>query len=476
MLRLPLRLVLDEQTDRHRVPHETFCLEGIRSEDRTGNNTAALAAEEELRSFFRYLLSDDMRMPSHPLVAGFMRDAEDYESYTGEEAWTSKPQEADENAVPRFPLTIQRLDAALQRLGSGGDGVVLCGKWTVADDCPWAVSSRSSKLYTTRELLAVMKCSTKFARDLAAQHSEEGGSGTLELTLARAIGSGGCDEWRAFIPCRLHTEIKSTDGEAQQPQGLVLEPLFPQAAVCQRVTDACFPALQCWTAAQHLEQRQLVLQRVQKSKLLERFIETAGEADDPSHGNVPPWLSRMLLAAQGENKNGEEDGKQQQQPFMCMFSVDLLSASLSLPVFLLSAQLRIFPLLHQQGQEQPPDATSSLLLIEEQDAGDELEDMAALGGAQEDAGTGYWRLIRSATGWNSFSRSLEKEEGEGSERARGFCIVAGEANDLVGAEERARQQGLPLEFIHPEMLVQNPDMRAVFERWEEQQAAMSGAG
>lgn len=306
--------------------------------------------------FFHYLLSGETRLPNHPLLIGKASPPEDYDTYVGEEELRRrKDKDKEENEeskdypvshFPSFSEAVDWITNTLEFLSSleadsytftpdfshqpGGPPpprsgrvefsastgisipsyehagvyqVVLAGKYTIIDDCPWAVSLRSSKLDSTRDVMMVMLSSTKFSSDLQRQRKEikEGKATLIEFSLIRAMGNGGADEWRVFIPYLImpapfsshsanHSEEErklkpylipfcyspeivpaSSSSTSNSTSSFVLVPCLSYSAVTQRCTDVCYPDFQKWNEKNHHEHHQLLVQRVMKANLLGRW-------------------------------------------------------------------------------------------------------------------------------------------------------------------------------------------------------------
>ena len=126
-----------------------------------------------------YLLSDDTRLPSHPLLKAKAADSADYDTYTGEEVWQQRSgSEADgpgENGVPPFTPVVELVAASMVALTRGvpkadpSFGVVLCGEYETAADVPWATSTRTLRCYSPRDVWQLLRTSSSLLCDFDRQ-------------------------------------------------------------------------------------------------------------------------------------------------------------------------------------------------------------------------------------------------------------------------------------------------------------------
>lgn len=375
--RLPLPVVLSAPGQRHAIPRATL----------------SLPADGP---FFRYLDSDDTRLPNHPYLNGRAADPAGYETYVGEDVWNepgntvhssscSSDDEGDGNdndddnadvngggggrkrrvrhSELVFDDVVEWLVRTVDEKEWACDGVVVCGKYLVADDATWAVPSRSPTVYTPREAFMVMRCSCKFLSDIRWQRRDalaqmgavasaggEAGVVMAEFTLCKAMAGPAAKELRAFIPYRVTPSLNNATNVISDgpPQYSLSEPLLAYAGVCQRHTDVCFPSLMAWTETDHHNCFSLLTERIKKSRLLERTCE-----DNPAF--LPAltdkwWQANARAAAAAPTPTGavarhaaEAAASARARGFSLLVAVDLLFESVTLPIHLLSAKARLFP-------------------------------------------------------------------------------------------------------------------------------------
>ncbi|SCU71456.1 D123, putative [Trypanosoma equiperdum] len=447
--RLPLCSVLNSEVGRrHKIPHRTLSL-------------------PKTSLFVRYLDSDDTRLPVHSLLNIVPQPAEDYETYTGEDDWEKKVDDAAgvvgdcggiDGNPPRFDEMVQWVIDALKDIegcgGAASDGVVLCGRWVVADDCSWVVPSRTPILHSPRDVFLAMRNSPKFLRDvhhqiLSGDTSSAGMGSTVELTLAKAVGKNPANDFRVFVPYRL---VRAEDTfRVTIWEGRVF------AGVCQRSTDVCFPSLMSWDLRTHSENYVHVLRHIEGARLLERSI----EAD--------PYLRTFLLRKVEAN---EVEGAASPCSVL-LLSVDVVFEGVSLPLYIVSAKVRCF----KHDRLRDPLCVSPF--IKEEDNNGSEEGVNAVGGGVDgdrsdgidtkemlDDSVIFFRLFRDVNNWNfHVTLCLHPDGGEVSgdvdkgvnivpspQRDRRFFVIASERSDLVLTKEPILKRGMPLEFLRPELL------------------------
>ncbi|CCW62295.1 unnamed protein product [Phytomonas sp. EM1] len=499
--RLPLSILFSAPGGRHAIPHRTF----------------HAPADD---AFFRYLDSNDSRLPQHPLLDAHAAPPEAYDTYTGEEVWdhpltaaesTAKPpsndpgkdasEEESEGLIANrvFDDVVSWVERVLGEAWAA-DGVVLCGRFVVANDCAWAVASRGAAVFTTREVFMAMRCSAKFRQDIHAQRHGNGAMG-MEFTLAKALAGEGAKEMRVFLPYRL----TSVEGGGELRLSL---PLENYAAVCQRATDVCFPSLMSWTEREHDENFAVILKRLKQARLLER----ASAANDK-------WLSKLkhMFLKDAHNplrptaKKPAAPKRGEMQNLVLMLAVDILFEGPSLPIYLLSAQTRLFiakpTSLASQEAERDRDAVGADLpylkepLSSDNDDDDSNTDVASFSSSYEydriysmdhrEVVLGFFRLIRDEANWNryvdvmagryAFSFPPPRQSpncngiengtahrtpsiAEGSESVNHYCIIASDPSDLVTCRDDLRMRGLPLEFTNPDLLRSDPEQMAFLQK------------
>ncbi|ESL09423.1 hypothetical protein TRSC58_02854 [Trypanosoma rangeli SC58] len=440
-LRVPLSCVLGAPlAQRHAVPHRTLLLDAT-------------------HLFVQYLISDDTRLPRHPTLAVEARPAEEYETYVGEDVWQQQKSAASDSPdpVPCFDDVVQWVTDTLHEIGGHGDGVVLCGRSVVADDCGWAVFSRTPTLLSSREVFIAMRNSSKFIQDV--HHQLRGGASAasgpvkVEVTLAKALGRNQALEFRAFLPYRLHTSAGEVRAEAWEDH--------MYAGISQRATDVCFPILMSWDEATHDENYRTVMRHIRHARLLERALENSARL-------------RMALLRQAVKASpaGEVPST---ESVVVLLAVDLLFESPSLPVYLLSAAVRCFS---HHGVEDP--ACAFPFILDNEAAGGTGEENSTHsvntaadadaeiggGGSDDEAevscdSVSFFRLFRDVTNWN---RHVEvwcqrggaaaaggRADTSGTQKERRFFVVASERDDLMTTKESLAKRGLPLEFLRPDL-------------------------
>ncbi|KEG10505.1 hypothetical protein DQ04_03631020 [Trypanosoma grayi] len=448
-LRVPLACVLSSPLGhRHAIPHRTLRLGAA-------------------HPFVEYLDSDDTRLPQHPTLAVVAQSADAYETYVGEDVWhQQEPNNSSDNkngegngdtdAVPRFDDVVQWVIEALSAVGGDGAGVVLCGRCVVADDCGWAVLSRTPALHSPRDVFVTMRNSSKFLRDVhhqlrgekSGEEAEEAASAPVqvELTLAKSMGGDPVKEFRVFLPYRLYT----TDGEVQ----VELWDDHVYAGISQRATDVCFPALMAWDVERHDESYAVVMRHVTNAMVLEKAL-----AKDIQ---LRAALLRQAAAVAG---CGGDDGKRREVPCVLLLSVDVLFESLSLPVHLLSAKVRCF----RHDDERDPACTFPF--IQEDNTatshnsrnhkGDDEDDGSEESGEEDMLydSVSFFRLFRDAANWNRHVELWRQRHSRGeasdvcaSQQERRYFVIASERSDLAPTKETMAKKGLPLEFIRPELM------------------------
>nr|CCC95466.1 unnamed protein product [Trypanosoma congolense IL3000] len=453
-LRLPLSCVLDPQLGRrHVVPHRTLSL-------------------RRSSPFVQYLTSDDTRLPEHPLLTVKAQSAEAYETYVGEDDWvraggcggTHCAEDDNDGGEPLcFDDVVQWVVDALRTVGGCGDGaasgVVLCGRRVVADDCCWAVPSRTPALYSPRDVFLAMRNSTKFLRDIHHQTDcvrVGDGEATVEIALARVVGENPANEFRVFVPYRL---VKTGDTFS-----ITKWEETAYIGVCQRATDVCFPSLMAWDSTVHSANYDYFVQNINGARLLERGVEIDAvlrdallhQAEVKSPGDVINPVSVLLLA------------------------VDVVFESISLPFYIISAKVRCFrhdrlrdpqcvaPFI----REDADDDTSAHKTANDGVSGNDYSGEIDIEDVYGDS-VAFFRLFRDVENWNrhvDFYHGTGEEEvvlqSSGSVRAltatkdRRFFVVASERDDLASTKESMLKRGLPLEFLQPELLTCGSEVHA----------------
>ncbi|KAH8609706.1 hypothetical protein ERJ75_001169000 [Trypanosoma vivax] len=457
-LRLPLCTVLQSPvTPRHCVPHRTLHLSCS-------------------SPFVRYLCSNDTRLPQHPLLAVHPQPAEAYESYVGEDDWLPKEggEEVDEAcgvaSLLCFDNEVQWVIDAIRDLDGDASGVVLCGSRVVADDCGWAVSSRTPALRTPREVFIVMRNSSKFMRDVYFQlrevgDADAGGKGDVMVTLAKALCECTANEFRVFIPYRLR--VSAGAPKLSMWEGLAF------AGVSQRATDVCFPSLMAWDSDTHATNYDVLMEHVQRAQLLERSL----EVDEPLRSALLTYVTTgadKSVRCESESNRSCND--------VVILAVDVLFESASLPIHIVSAKVRCF---RHDGMRDPSCAAPFVLC-----EGDECDDSAAnddtsvvhseesdMDGALEDD-VGFFRLFSDIHNWNrhvelccvgdgAAASARGDGDGKGTRKSRGrrFFVIASERGDLKQTRESLAKRGLPLEFLRPELLSGHRDFAS--HEWKE---------
>ncbi|GET90126.1 hypothetical protein, conserved [Leishmania tarentolae] len=524
--RIPLSIVFSAEGRRHAIHHRTFRV-GVPTAEGSAGASTDTDAEEEGVAFFRYLDSNDTRMPSHPHLRAYAHPAEEYETYVGEEAWadadevptsaagqpsghdTGRAQSGSASCcatsedlapVPGFHSVVEWVNSVFEESWAS-DGVVLCGRYVVADDGAWVVPSRSPALYTTREVFLLMRNSSKFLHDVHTQvmdvkaatlRGTYGGSVTFEFTLAKSLAGSGASEMRAILPYPLHFSPQTHTWEVQD----TVEAL-PFTGIGQRVTDVCFPSLMMWTEAEHDENFRIMQRRIQQAALLERTC-----AADPG------FISRLVRAFDKRHQRSSTDdvaGKRHSHPRLAILvALDLLFESPSLPIYVLSAKARVFEVAPRTSETWAAinDASrwhlwTPLLVdagatgtdsVSHRDAsanavcrGDDSTHAAPLEEGEESEGTeeddnadtsslNFFRMFRDIEHWNQYVSAmvarLQQSRGGAMDRddlnkpSRGtqhYCVVASESSDLVSCTDTLTKRGLPLELMHPELLDMNKE-------------------
>ncbi|EPY21494.1 hypothetical protein STCU_05691 [Strigomonas culicis] len=460
--RIPLTTVLSAPGSRHRVPSRTY-------------------HADVSNPFFRYLDSNDTRVVRHPLVDVSAAAPEDYETYVGEDVWQRGERrdddgdEATDDPPPRFDDVVEWVAATMEEPWAR-DGVVLCGRYAVADDAgAWALPSQTASIHHPHEVFVLMKSSIKFLRDVRAQfrHAAAAASAgtkepSLQFTLAKAMSGEEAREMRVYVPYAVHP---CGDGAAP----LQLAPLYDYAAICQRCTDVCLPPLMAWTEAQHDAHFRAMLARVRTAAVLERHL-----AADPS------FLPRLLPPGAATAAAADPWA-----PFLLLLAVDVLFDGPGHPIYVLSAKVRVV------ARRAPADAASDAPYLLE-DAASDAPAVAERAELEEESAARFFRLFRDVAHWNTYIAEVERrrraagedggevarqlrrdtdadakavaEAGDGAppreSAATGlhYVVVASEFGDLVHTGEAVEKMGLPLEFFQPELLQGNPELLAIIEQ------------
>ncbi|CAJ1028935.1 hypothetical protein, conserved [Leishmania lindenbergi] len=524
--RIPLSIVFSGGGRRHAIPHRTFCV-AAQSEDGSAGVSADTGIAEEGVAFFRYLDSNDTRMPSHPHLRAYAHSAEEYETYVGEEVWddadgaptsasrqppgrdTGKVQSGSGSCyatsdavapVPSFRSVVEWVSGVFEEDWTS-DGVVLCGRYVVADDGAWAVPSRSPTLYTTREVFLLMRNSSKFLHDVhtqvvdlkaVAKRGAHSGSLTLEFTLAKSLAGSGASEMRAILPYPLYFSPQTRTWVVRDTAASL-----SFTGIGQRMTDVCFPSLMAWTEAEHDNNFRFMQRRIEQAALLERTCATD-----------PGFISRLVSAFDKEKHlaYASDGAAGQQHPYprlALLLTVDLLFESSSLPIYLLSSKARVFevasrtsvtwgaindasqwhlwtPLLvdaDTSGADGALDASAAAPTVKaacgcddgihaaplgEDEESDETEE------EEEDVATrslNFFRMFRGIGHWNQYVSSMVARLQQSRSDALGlddsnkpsrdvqhYCVIASESADLVNCADTLTKRGLPLELMHPELL------------------------
>ncbi|PWV19307.1 hypothetical protein C3747_10g89 [Trypanosoma cruzi] len=452
-LRVPLSYVLDAPlAQRHAIPHRTLFLDAT-------------------HPFIQYLNSDDTRLPQHPTLTVEARPVDEYETYVGEDDWRREKAVDSDNTdpAPRFDDVVQWVSDTLNEIGGNGDGVVLCGRRVVADDCGWAVFSRTPTLLSSRDVFIAMRNSSKFLRDL--HHQLQGvalagaeGPMKVEVTLAKALSGNNTREFRAFLPYRLHTS--AGDGCVEAWAGHMY------AGISQRATDVCFPSLMAWDEATHDENYAIVMRHIELAKLLERALENDA-------------LLRTALFRQAD-KPSVADPAPNKKSSVVLLAVDVLFESPSLPVYLLSAAVRCFhhddvkdpacafPFILDDdaklGRGNDGNTTTTTNIVNNNNNNNNNNNSKADGwsGESDDDdddllsdSVSFFRLFRDAANWNrhvevwrqrgSTAGVGERSDTTRTQKERRFFVVASERDDLALTKEYMAKRGLPLEFFRPDL-------------------------
>ncbi|ORC87072.1 uncharacterized protein TM35_000242220 [Trypanosoma theileri] len=469
-LRIPLSCVFTAAlTPRHEVPHRTLRLDFT-------------------HPFVHYLDSDDTRLPQHPALNVTAQPAEAYETYVGEDVWTREGEDtnntgsthngASSASTPSFNEVVQWVMEAIAEVGGDGCGVVLCGRYVVADDCGWAVSSRTPTLYSPREVFIAMRNSSKFLHDIHHQlhykmnenceGSHEASTvvapsattgtarGCVEVTLARALGGDPVKEFRVFMPYRLHL----VEGGKK-----IFAEVWEQnrfAGISQRATDICIPKLMEWDEHTHNENYALVMHHVEEAKILEKALETDAQLQGA--------LLRRLGSLNCLNKESIIES------CFVLLSVDILFENLSLPLHLLSAKVKFF------SHDKVKDSKFLFPFIKEEDAAvngsntdEDISDTESDKDNREDEeedeeklydSVSFFRLFRDITNWNQYVEIwreryyVKGNNAENSEKEKKrYFVIASERSDLACTTESIMKRGVPLEFMCPELMQGDEDFQ-----------------
>jgi hypothetical protein len=220
----------------------------------------------EASPFAKYLLSDDTRLPSHPLFRMTAPKDEDFDVLLTERdearLQTADDTEAlaaqEEPSVPPAPFTeevaaVVRAIADLQdpttRHEDADYGVVVGGAFGLADDANWSTLSGTVRCIDARDVFSVLRCSTKLQRDLTAQ---------FELLRSRGGGSTAATAFRPSV--RLSRFVEHHPGHCFRvfvENGTVL-------GVSQRAVDQVHEHLVMLTPSQHREQFNEIRRVVQR--------------------------------------------------------------------------------------------------------------------------------------------------------------------------------------------------------------------
>ncbi|KPA85235.1 hypothetical protein ABB37_01588 [Leptomonas pyrrhocoris] len=531
--RIPLSIVFSADGKRHAIPHCTFRVPVCQATD-----AAQTDQEEEGVSFFHYLDSNDTRLPSHPHLSAYAQPPEEYETYVGEEVWereaadkkkasappqTSSTQETAVSdgevealePVPGFHSVVNWVRRVFAEEDWAGDGVVLCGRYVVADDGAWVVPSRSPTLFSTREVFLLMRNSCKFLQDVHAQMNamKAAASGPphcpgspsllyLEFSLARSLAGSGASEMRAILPYPLHFSTKTqtwvTDDTAAS---------LSFTGIGQRLTDVCFPSLMAWTEDEHDENFRRMQRRIEQAALLERTREVD-----------PDFISRLVArflkrrgAASSQSVGCSSAGHGVQHPaehLTLLLTIDLLFDGPSLPIYVLSAKSRVFevvqrteavwdellgttavwplwaPLLKsaagEAGGSQGSTSAATLSTMEgtstnsdtdaQEEADTEEDDEDEVESGNGAATLNFFRMFRDAAHWNQYvvtmtqrlhaaaaDSSSSPDSNKPFRDVQHYCVIASESSDLVTCGDTLTKRGLPLELMHPELLELNAD-------------------
>ncbi|KAK7198187.1 hypothetical protein NESM_000775400 [Novymonas esmeraldas] len=534
--RVPLRVAFSAEGRRHTIPHRTFSVAVALDGGHTHASAESTVPAEEGLAFFRYLDSDDTRMPSHPHLSSYAHPAEEYETYVGEEVWdeaapaavSSTPctqpsprqgegvggggaaskdtasRSASEDAVapvPSFDGVVGWVNRLFDEENWAADGVVLCGRYVVADDGAWVVPSRSPTLYTTREVFLLMRNSSKFLHDVhtqmrdlepsAAQRGTHSHVATLEFTLAKSLAGSGASEMRAILPYPLHYHRES--------RAWVLEDTAASLSftgVGQRVTDACFPSLMAWTEVEHDANFRLVQRRIEQAALLERTC--AADA---------AFISRLVAAFERQRRRSTQSAAEAAESLRpspprlaLLLSVDVLFDGPALPIYVLSARARVFEVAPRSSAPwaallaaAPQWDLWTPLLVGASDAGSdaggdcsgdtcaapsaEREAAASESGSEEEEEEGeatatlnFFRMFRDVPRWNQYVAAMverlqrvrsgpggREDSNKPSRGVQHYCVIASESADLVTCSDTLTKRGLPLELMHPELLEANEE-------------------
>lgn len=308
------------------------------------------------------------------------------------------------------------------------DGVVLCGRCVVADDCSWAVPSRSPTLYTAREVFLVMRNSIKFVDDVHAQRrafaadvegcmcnmgtaacmtcTADTRHHTLQFSLCKALAGTAAKEMRLFLPYQLCVAATSRDNahheedeDDDNAKGGVAEahdesalrpcpcsahcvdsrtspdspltalPQYDYVGIAQRFTDVCLPSLMSWTADEHARNFAVMLNRVRQAKVLSltcalksNFLTDLVAALRRWWSTSPHGRAQYVreCAAAG---TAEAHAVPEELPLAwmtCLVAVDVMFENASLPVYVLSAKVRLVV----RGGMQGPDLSDLPLIWE----------------------------------------------------------------------------------------------------------------
>ncbi|KAG5499947.1 hypothetical protein GH5_04087 [Leishmania sp. Ghana 2012 LV757] len=533
--RIPLSIVFSAEGRRHAIPHRTFRVAAHPSDGSADASTDPGAAREGV-AFFWYLDSNDTRIPSHPYLRAYAHPAEEYDTYVGEEVWddddeapaslsgqppghdAGKAQSAGSSCcaeseavapVPSFGSVVEWVNGVFEEEDWAFDGVVLCGRYVVADDGAWVVPSRSPTLCTTREVFLLMRNSSKFLHDVHAQLADvkaagqrglHDGSVTLEFTLAKSLAGSGASEMRAILPYPLHFSPKA---HAWVVEDNAVSLSF--TGIGQRVTDVCFPSLMAWTEVEHDDNFRLMQRRIEQAALLERTC-----AVDPA---FIPRLVRTFdkgkhLALDSDGVSGQQD---RHRRLVLLLAVDLIFDSPSLPIYVLSAKARVFEVAPRTSATWAAIADASqwrlwtpLLINADASGADGALDGAAAASAanagcvvdssihtvslgeskeseeaeeeEEDLVTSsvdFFRMFRDVGHWNQYviamvarlqyscgSATGSQDSNKSFRGVQHYCVIASESTDLVTCTDTLSKRGLPLELLHPELLQVNEEAEA----------------
>lgn len=405
------------------------------------NRATSGLGTKDWAAFARYLRSDDTRLPSHPSLRVAVAQAQDYDTYVGEDEWTRPRTREEEEAdaadrsarpppVPPFTPVVDAVAKAIADLNQGGlprdsdFGVVVCGERCAAGDATWASLTKTVRCASTMDTFHVLRASTRLMLDWEVQttdnaamaasepqpEAEASPADDISFLLKAFVRFDPCFEFRVFFALTTPSQSSTT----ASPRLL---------GITQRCVDQVFPYL----AAMENDGRATIADAIE-SRLLDSKL-------GPFWAAIAIFAGDAAAAASTGGCENKQNGVGHGAATAVAHLDVIYQESASLPLYILGVGF---------AGALPAPALPSIAQEEHQE---EVEQPPEIDG-------GVFRLFRSLRGLATFDAASTAQM---TPRLR----VAEERSDLC-FDGRHLAGGLPVELQRPELFANADPVFAEF--------------